>query len=81
MTARKRVAPRSSGLVPRLQNNGRDFDGASTAQQIALRCSPANQYPVAALKQRAALVHPLARRQVWRGFQEIHEACTRVRSF
>ena len=30
------------------------------AQQIALRCSPANQYPVAALKQRIALVHPLA---------------------
>jgi hypothetical protein len=32
----------------------------STAQQIALLCSPANQYPLAALKQRIALVHPLA---------------------
>jgi hypothetical protein len=32
----------------------------STAQQIALRRSPASQYPVAALKQRIALVHPLA---------------------
>ena len=32
----------------------------STIQQIALRRSPANQYPVAALKQRIALVHPLA---------------------
>jgi len=31
----------------------------STIQQIALRRSPANQYPVAALKQRIALVHPL----------------------
>jgi hypothetical protein len=30
-----------------------------TAQQIALRCSPANQNPLAALKQRKALVHPL----------------------
>jgi hypothetical protein len=28
-------------------------------QHIALRCSPANQYPVAALKQRTELVHPL----------------------
>jgi hypothetical protein len=32
----------------------------STAQQIARRRSPASQYPVAALKQRIALVHPLA---------------------
>jgi hypothetical protein len=31
----------------------------STIQQIDLRRSPANQYPVAALKQRIALVHPL----------------------
>jgi hypothetical protein len=31
----------------------------STTQQIALRRSPASQYPVAALKQRIALVHPL----------------------
>jgi len=32
----------------------------STTQKIALRRSPASQYPVAALKQRIALVHPLA---------------------
>jgi len=32
----------------------------SVPQHIALLCSPANQYPVAALKQRTALVHPLA---------------------
>jgi hypothetical protein len=32
----------------------------SKPQQIDLLCSPANQYPKAALKQRAALVHPLA---------------------
>ena len=32
----------------------------SAAQQTALPRSPANQYPVAALKQRIALVHPLA---------------------
>ena len=32
----------------------------STAQQIAFLCSRANQYPLAALKQRIALVHPLA---------------------
>jgi hypothetical protein len=30
-----------------------------TTQQIALPRSPANQYPLAALKQRTALVHPL----------------------
>ena len=30
-----------------------------TAQHTARRCSPANQYPAAALKQRIALVHPL----------------------
>ncbi len=32
----------------------------SAAQKIARRRSPAIQYPVAALKQRIALVHPLA---------------------
>jgi AmiR/NasT family two-component response regulator len=32
----------------------------SAIQQIARRRSPANQKPVAALKQRIALVHPLA---------------------
>src|SRR5215470_6729836 len=32
----------------------------SIPQQIALRCSPAPKYPAAALKQRIALVHPLA---------------------
>ena len=31
----------------------------SATQQIALLCSPAIQKPVAALKQRNALVHPL----------------------
>src|SRR5882724_6279775 len=30
-----------------------------TIQMIALTCSPANQNPLAALKQRIALVHPL----------------------
>jgi len=30
------------------------------SQQTALRCSEADQYPVAALKHRIALVHPLA---------------------
>jgi len=32
----------------------------SVTQQIARPRSPANQYPLAALKQRKALVHPLA---------------------
>jgi hypothetical protein len=33
----------------------------SIAQQAALRSSPAPRYPAAALKQRIALVHPLAK--------------------
>jgi hypothetical protein len=32
----------------------------SASQQIDFLCSPANQNPLAALKQRIALVHPLA---------------------
>jgi len=32
----------------------------NATQQIALLCSPASQYPLPALKQRMALVHPLA---------------------
>ena len=32
----------------------------NATQKIALLCSPASQYPLAALKQRMALVHPLA---------------------
>jgi hypothetical protein len=46
-----------------------------TTQQIALRRSPANQYPVAALKQRIALVHPLPHAagllSIFRNFIEI----------
>jgi hypothetical protein len=32
----------------------------SSSQTTALRCCPASQNPLAALKQRIALVHPLA---------------------
>jgi hypothetical protein len=43
-----------------LQDNSHHFDRASATQQIALPRSLANQYPLAALKQRTALDHPLA---------------------
>jgi len=45
------------------QDNRRHFDSPKRTpayRSLMLLCSPANQYPVAALKQRTALVHPLA---------------------
>jgi len=37
----------------------------STSQVTARRCCPASQNPLAALKQRIALVHPLAQAAGW----------------
>ena len=51
---------RSQGLQDVYKTIAATSTAPSTTQQIALRCSPANQYPTAALKQRIALVHPLA---------------------
>jgi len=48
----------SSGMAV-LQDDSQHFYYAITAQTIALPRSPANQNPLAALKQRIALVHPL----------------------
>jgi hypothetical protein len=46
-------------MVCRYQTIATTSTAPITAQVIALPRSPANQNPLAALKQRAALVHPL----------------------
>ena len=56
-----------SGIVKQLkrtvrlsQDNSRHFDRPKCSPADRSPALPANQYPVAALKQRIALVHPLA---------------------
>ena len=46
----------------------------SIAQKIALRFSPAPKYPAAALKQRIALVHPLAQAAGAQHSKDLHGA-------
>ena len=51
---------RAQGLQDVYKTIAATSTAPSATQQIALRCSPATQKPMAALKQRMALVHPLA---------------------
>jgi len=76
MTARKRVAPRSSGLVCHdYKTMAATSTAPSTAQQIALRALRRTQYPVAAPETKGRTgpsAGPGGR--FGEDFQEIHEA-------
>jgi hypothetical protein len=56
----------------------------STSQTIAFLCSPASQNPLAALKHRIALAHPLAHApgfaMIFRRFIEIPQLCAANKS-